>query len=152
MIRAVEGDEFLDNGQQHRGRQLTVGDAHALSVPYADGSDLFALVKQHGPLPIDQAVDCILQAARGRQYAQEHSVVHRGIKPANLPLDGQGTVKILDMGLARLDSAGGRLDDALLALFRSADRLIIIRFEPFTTGSGLGHAGPTCSCGFPSTL
>jgi hypothetical protein len=32
MIRTIAGDEFLDNGPQRRGRQLTVGDAHAISV------------------------------------------------------------------------------------------------------------------------
>jgi eukaryotic-like serine/threonine-protein kinase len=80
-------------------------------MQYVDGSDLSARVRQHGVLPLDQALDCILQAARGLQYAHEHGVVHRDIKPANLLLDAQGTVKILDMGLARLDSAGVQQDE-----------------------------------------
>ena len=83
---------------------------HFLVMEYVPGSDLHALVKQHGPLLVDQAVDCILQAARGLQYAHEQGVVHRDIKPGNLLLDDQGTVKILDMGLARLDTAGGHQD------------------------------------------
>ncbi len=83
---------------------------HFLVMQYVEGSDLSALVRQHGPLPVDRAVDCILQAARGLQYAHEHGVVHRDIKPANLLLDSQGTVKVLDMGLARLDSAGAHQD------------------------------------------
>ena len=87
------------------------GDTHFLVMEYVDGSDLSTLVKQQGPLPLDQALDCILQAARGLQYAHEQGVVHRDIKPANLLLDRQGTVKILDMGLARLDSAGGEQDE-----------------------------------------
>jgi hypothetical protein len=53
-----------------------------------------------------RAVSCIVQAARGLEYAHGRGVVHRDIKPANLLLDKQGTVKILDMGLARLESAG----------------------------------------------
>ena len=84
---------------------------HFLVMEYVDGSDLSTLVKQQGPLPLDQALDCILQAARGLQYAHEHGVVHRDIKPANLLLDRHGTVKILDMGLARLDSAGAEQDE-----------------------------------------
>jgi len=84
---------------------------HFLVMQYVDGSDLSARVRQHGVLTLDQALDCILQAARGLQYAHEHGVVHRDIKPANLLLDAQGTVKILDMGLARLDSAGVQQDE-----------------------------------------
>ncbi len=48
----------------------------------------------------------ILQAARGLEFAHGEGVVHRDIKPANLLLDKKGTVKILDMGLARIDSPG----------------------------------------------
>ena len=86
------------------------GGTHFLVMEYVDGTDLSSLVKKRGPLPLDQALDCILQAARGLEYAHQHGVVHRDIKPANLLLDRQGTVKILDMGLARLDSAGGQQD------------------------------------------
>jgi formylglycine-generating enzyme required for sulfatase activity/serine/threonine protein kinase len=84
---------------------------HFLVMQYVNGSDLSARVRQHGVLTLDQALDCILQAARGLQYAHEHGVVHRDIKPANLLLDAQGTIKILDMGLARLDSAGVQQDE-----------------------------------------
>ena len=55
-----------------------------------------------GPLPIAQAVDYIVQTARGLQYAHDQGIVHRDIKPGNLLLDKEGTVKILDMGLARI--------------------------------------------------
>lgn len=81
---------------------------HFLVMEYVEGSDLSALVKKKGPLSVGQAVQCILQAARGLEYAHEQGVVHRDIKPANLLLDTKGTVKILDMGLARIegDSAG----------------------------------------------
>ncbi len=86
------------------------GGTHFLVMQYVEGSDLSSIVKKSGPLPLDQALDCILQAARGLQYAHEHGVVHRDIKPANLLLDQRGTVKILDMGLARLDTPGAQQD------------------------------------------
>ena len=81
---------------------------HFLVMEYVEGSDLSALVKKKGPLSVEQAVQCMLQAARGLEYAHKQGVVHRDIKPANLLLDTSGTVKILDMGLARIegDSAG----------------------------------------------
>ncbi len=79
---------------------------HLLVMQYVAGTDLAALVKKKGPLPVAQAVNCILQAARGLELAHRKGVVHRDIKPGNLLLDTEGTVKILDMGLARIDSVG----------------------------------------------
>jgi formylglycine-generating enzyme required for sulfatase activity len=76
---------------------------HFLVMQYVEGSDLSALVKKNGPFPVEQAVNCILQAARGLEFAHKKGIIHRDIKPANLLLDSQGTVKILDMGLARIE-------------------------------------------------
>ncbi len=80
---------------------------HFLVMEYIDGSDLSALVKKNGPFPVNQALDYILQAARGLKAAHAEGIVHRDIKPANLLLDKNGTVKILDMGLARIQGDTG---------------------------------------------
>ena len=74
-----------------------------LVMEYVEGSDLSHVVKSRGPLPVEEAVNYITQAARGLAFAHSKGVVHRDIKPANLLLDNEGTVKILDMGLARFD-------------------------------------------------
>jgi len=74
---------------------------HFLVMEFVEGVDLHRYIKEHGPLAVDKAVDYILQAARGLEHAHKQGIVHRDIKPANLLLDTQGTVKILDMGLAR---------------------------------------------------
>jgi len=76
-----------------------------LVMEHVEGQDLSALVKTSGKLEIHDAVNFKLQAARGLAYAHGDGVVHRDIKPANLLLDTKGNVKILDMGLARIDSA-----------------------------------------------
>ncbi len=76
---------------------------HYLVMEYVVGRDLAAIVKEKGPLPLRQAIDCVQQAARGLEYAHKHGVVHRDVKPSNLLLDQEGVVKILDMGLARLN-------------------------------------------------
>lgn len=75
---------------------------HLLIMEYVEGADLSALVKKNGPLPVDAALNYILQTARGLEAAHAEGIVHRDIKPANLLLDKKGTVKILDMGLARI--------------------------------------------------
>ncbi len=79
-----------------------------LVMEYVDGRDLAAVLADEGPLPVPQAVDYVIQAAKGLSYAHGEGVIHRDIKPGNLLVDRRGTVKILDMGLARMSSAGGR--------------------------------------------
>ena len=79
---------------------------HFLVMELVEGSDLSALVKQNGPFSVSQAVNYILQAAKGLEAAHKKGIVHRDIKPANLLLDKEGVVKILDMGLARLSLDG----------------------------------------------
>lgn len=80
---------------------------HYLVMEFVRGQDLGELIKKSGHLPVAKAVDFILQSARGLAYAHDQGVVHRDIKPSNLLLDDSGTVKILDMGLARFDEAPG---------------------------------------------
>ncbi|MGY8771548.1 MAG: protein kinase domain-containing protein, partial [Pirellulales bacterium] len=78
-------------------------DYHFIVMEYIKGSDLRARVKRRGPLSVSRAVDYVTQVARGLEYAHNEGIIHRDIKPANLLLDDQGTIKILDMGLARIE-------------------------------------------------
>jgi eukaryotic-like serine/threonine-protein kinase len=74
---------------------------HFLAMEFVDGIDLARYVQKFGPMPPAKALDCIVQAARGLEYAHSQGIVHRDIKPANLLIDKSSVVKILDMGLAR---------------------------------------------------
>lgn len=78
---------------------------HYLVMEYVEGQDLSQLVKEQGPLSPDRAIDCIQQAAAALEYAHAAGVVHRDIKPSNFLLAKDGTVKLLDLGLARLSEA-----------------------------------------------
>jgi len=81
----------------------SAGDTHYFAMEYVEGHDLGKLVKARGALPVDQACDCIRQAACGLAHAHERNLIHRDIKPSNLLLTAKGdVVKVLDLGLARL--------------------------------------------------
>ena len=79
---------------------------HFLVMEFVDGQDLASLVQKQGPLSVAVAVNCLLQTARGLEYAHNQGLIHRDVKPANLLCDAAGTVKITDLGLARFASAG----------------------------------------------
>ena len=91
-----------------------VNGTHFLVMQFVDGDDLSAVVKKHGAQPLDRAVDFILQAARGLEFAHRHGVIHRDIKPHNLLLSKEGVVKVLDMRLARIEEPMGSTREATL--------------------------------------
>ncbi|WP_435011048.1 serine/threonine-protein kinase [Tundrisphaera lichenicola] len=77
------------------------GDHHYFAMEFVEGTNLQDLVDRSGPVPYRRAVEMIRQAALGLGHAHEAGLVHRDIKPGNLLLDRDGTVKILDLGLVR---------------------------------------------------
>jgi WD40 repeat protein len=80
------------------------GDLHFLVMEYIDGVSLAQLLAERGPLPVAEACDYVRQAALGLQHAHERGMIHRDIKPHNLMRTRDGTVKVLDFGLARFVS------------------------------------------------
>ncbi len=90
-----------------------------LVMEYVKGRDLGSLVKKGDKLSVPEAVNYMLQTARGMEYAHSRHIIHRDLKPSNLLLaspddsdirPGQySRVKILDMGLARLTQPQGDL-------------------------------------------
>ena len=73
-----------------------------LVMEYVPGSNLSAALKTGGPIHPLRGLDYILQAAKGLEYAHNRHIVHRDIKPSNLLLDDKETIKITDLGLARI--------------------------------------------------
>jgi serine/threonine protein kinase len=78
------------------------GNTHYIVMEYVDGQDLHQIIMGQGPLDYDTAADYIAQVANGLQHAHEMGLVHRDIKPANCLVDRHNTVKLLDLGLAKL--------------------------------------------------
>ena len=72
---------------------------------YYEGETLRNRLKQD-PLPVNQALEIITQTAKGLHAAHRQGLVHRDIKPANLIITKEGTVKILDFGIAKAAEAG----------------------------------------------
>src|SRR5436190_7264894 len=76
------------------------GEQHFLVMEYVDGKTLQTLVDESGPLPPHVACNLIAQAVEGLDYAHRHGLIHCDIKPANLMIDREGRVRVLDFGLA----------------------------------------------------
>lgn len=85
-----------------------------LVMEYVPGSNLHEEVCRHGPLPWEQACALVRQIAVGLDYVHRHDIVHRDLKPSNLLLTPDGTVKILDLGLARHRPSEVLLEDGSL--------------------------------------
>lgn len=87
LVTAYDAGEF--NGLQY------------FVMEFVDGVNLSVLVRRLGKLPLAAACEVIRQAAVGLQHIHERGLVHRDIKPSNLLLATSGTLKLIDLGLAR---------------------------------------------------
>ena len=79
----------------------------ALVMELVEGDDLSQRIAQ-GPIPLDEALPIAAQIAEALEAAHEQGIIHRDLKPANIKVRSDGTVKVLDFGLAKaLDRSGG---------------------------------------------
>ncbi len=92
-----------------------VAGARYLVLEFVEGETLAARIAR-GALPVDEAVDVCRQVAAGVEAAHEAGVVHRDLKPGNVMLRPDGTVKVLDFGLAKGGAAHGSSSDVGLSM------------------------------------
>lgn len=102
--REAQSIATLDHPNIVRAYDIDADDeTHYIVMEYIDGRDLFVRVTEDGPLDEAAAVDCIRQAAEGLGHAHQIGLIHRDVKPSNLLINAEGTVKLLDLGLARFE-------------------------------------------------
>src|SRR5262249_534284 len=92
----------------------TSGSTRALGMGLVDGQTLAERIAK-GPLPLDEALPIAKQIAEALETAHEQGIIHRDLKPANIKVRPDGTVKVLDFGLAKLAESTASNSTAALA-------------------------------------
>lgn len=104
-----EGRAAIKIRGEHVARVLDVGTLEGglpyIVMEYLQGTDLDALVRRAGPMPVSLTVDYVLQACEALAEAHGRGFIHRDLKPANLFLttkpDGSPSIKVLDFGISK---------------------------------------------------
>jgi serine/threonine protein kinase len=102
------------------------GNTQALVLELIEGPTLADRIAE-GPIPVDEALAIAKQIAEALEAAHEQDIVHRDLKPANVKVKADGTVKVLDFGLAKAvasDTSGGSsTTSATISLTASATQM-----------------------------
>jgi tetratricopeptide (TPR) repeat protein len=76
-----------------------------LVMEYLEGESLDSTITARKALPICEKLDILIQVCGGLSYAHKRGIVHRDIKPANIMITSSGTAKIVDFGIAQVESS-----------------------------------------------
>ncbi|GIV18050.1 MAG: hypothetical protein KatS3mg022_3485 [Armatimonadota bacterium] len=76
-------------------------EVHYIAMELLTGKTVRQLLHEKGKIPVDQALNILLQVARALDYAHKQGVVHRDVKPDNIVVTEEGLVKLTDFGIAR---------------------------------------------------
>lgn len=90
------------------------GDVAYIAMEFLEGRELRDIMNDRGVLPVEQVLDVTAQVALGLQYAHEHGIVHRDVKPSNIMLVRDGHAKITDFGIARMASSAVRTQTGMV--------------------------------------
>ncbi len=94
---------------------------YALVMELVDGLTLDDRIALRGALPLDESLAIAKQIAEALEAAHEHGIIHRDLKPANIKVRPDGTVKVLDFGLAKsLEPESGGSDGSRAAVTASS--------------------------------
>src|SRR3954453_17354732 len=88
----------------------------ALVMEFVDGEDLSLRIPRAGAIPLDEALPMAVQIAEAVECAHEQGIIHRDLKPANIKVRPDGSVKVLDFGLAKaMDPSGASSVNAMVS-------------------------------------
>lgn len=144
-----ETELLLRMRDQHLVQALDAGTWRGLPwlvMEYLDGIDLANYVRRHGRLSPSEACEVVRQAALGASALHRAGLIHRDIKPSNLMLTRDGTIKLLDLGLARMVASDDWSDD-LTATGHVLGSIRYMAPEQFTNPRGAGPAADLYSFG-----
>jgi serine/threonine protein kinase len=110
------------------------GDLYFIVSELLEGQTLRDLVRESA-LPVRKAIDYAAQVARGLAAAHERGIIHRDITPENLILTSDGRVKILDLGLAKVQPS-------TLAADASGTATVALTSVPGTVLGTVGYMSP----------
>ena len=77
-------------------------DSPYIAMEYLEGETLEGMIERKAPLPLAIKLGHIVRVSEGLQYAHEHGVIHRDIKPGNIIVNTSGVAKVVDFGIARV--------------------------------------------------
>ena len=76
-----------------------------IAMEFIEGADLSEVIRRRDPLTLAQRLDIAIDALNGLAYAHGRGVVHRDVKPANIRVSAEGRGKLMDFGIARVNSS-----------------------------------------------
>ncbi len=76
-----------------------------IAMEFIEGADLSEIIRRRDPLSLAQRLDIVIDALNGLAYAHGRGVVHRDVKPANIRVSAEGRGKLMDFGIARVNSS-----------------------------------------------
>src|SRR5438876_4330681 len=85
-----------------------------IAMELVAGRDLSSLIALREPLALERKLDIVIEVLQGLSYAHERGVIHRDIKPSNVRIASDGSVKIMDFGIARLQSVDATGSGAII--------------------------------------
>jgi len=80
-----------------------------ISMELVDGIDIKHILREHGPLPPDEAYEVAIQVAEGLQAVHDAGIIHRDLKTPNIMRDTQGVARLMDFGIAKRAGAEGTM-------------------------------------------